>query len=46
MVRMKVSTGITHVYTMDGHSHMVQDGHVIVSEENVAALLMVGFIRA
>ena len=46
MVHLKVPLGITHVYTMDGQSHMVQDGHVTVMEENVSSLLMAGFVRA
>jgi len=46
MVHLKVPSGTTHVYTMDGQSHMVQDGHVTVMEENVSSLLMAGFVRA
>jgi len=42
---MKAPAGISHVYTKDGHQHMVQDGHVMVPEENVAGLVGAGIAR-
>jgi hypothetical protein len=40
------AAGHTHVYTKDGHQHMVQDGHVTVPEENVAGFVSAGFREA
>jgi predicted phage terminase large subunit-like protein len=45
MVRMKAPVGISHVYTRDGHQHMVHDGHITVSEMDATTLLAAGFER-
>jgi len=46
MVRLKAPTGgPTHVYTKDGNSHMVQDGHVTVPEDNLPSLTVAGFVQ-
>lgn len=45
MVRFEAPPGLTHVYTMEGHSLVVHDGHVTVSEQNVQGLIGAGFVR-
>jgi hypothetical protein len=42
MVRIKVPSGVTHISTIDGEQHMVQDGHVTVLEENAVPLMCRG----
>jgi hypothetical protein len=44
-VQLKARPGITRVYTLIGRQFLVQDGYVLVPDDNAPALIGAGFVR-
>jgi hypothetical protein len=44
-VQLKARPGITRVYTLIGRQFLVQDGYVLVPNDNAPALIGAGFVR-
>ena len=42
---MKAPPGITHVYTLSGRQVLVQDGYVLVPDDDAPPLIRAGFAR-